>query len=710
MSLLNNISSKLSGIPTTQKMLAVAVVTALTIGGGAATYIANSDANSGYVSLISSKNSADIPKAITQLDIKDIKYRITSNGDLLVSEKDIIPARNVLAKDGQLFSSKTGYDLLNKEQSIFINSTQQQLLKTQVIEENLQLTLEQIEGVQAAKVHLSLSETSDFMRDTNKSTASIMLELEPGKQLSDAQVRSIANLVSSSVPYLSPNDVVITDQYAQQLSGDSEDNYAMNISQVRYKTKLEGKLHANIMQVIAPLIGLQNMRVSVNADINYDKIKNTKEEYLKDPKTIQSEQLEYNYDDSRDGAGKGVPGALSNQPPGHVKLSAKDKNSENSGNASAISHEKIKRNYSIGRSVTNTEYGGMALRKIDVVVLIDRKTLEDDFVYDTALIKLPDAPLAPVKPTEPKEPDFIAKTKPAKMNEDQRLIYEQYDKDKEQYKADLVKYNAALTVYTPLKAQYDKEVKTLTNAYNEKNTANRKIALAAFIKQRTLNIESMTRGAAGFDKARGDTVTVITDSFIPRQSLKKLEPVKADAGKTSFQLKDYSLIAISVLVALIVLLLGVLFVRRKNKAKTKNDSNTEEQDQNIQDILGDVMKNDGYIKRSEDEIAKTMTRDQLDQDNLNADDVDLESLIEIAKDNLREKQKPALIVLSEWLDNRTDLQNSIIAEIKDNNGIVRISKAGDADSELFVSPDEFSDDFDIDSLIEKTQRPHQEMP
>ncbi|WP_305810270.1 hypothetical protein [Photobacterium kishitanii] len=227
MSLLNNISSKLSGIPTTHKMLAVAVATALTIGGGAATYIANSDANSGYVSLISSKNSADIPKAITQLDTKDIKYRITPNGDLLVSEKDIIPARNVLAKDGQLFSSKTGYDLLNKEQSIFINSTQQQLLKTQVIEENLQLTLEQIDGVQAAKVHLSLSEASDFMRDTNKSTASIMLELEPGKQLSDAQVRSIANLVSSSVPYLSPDDVVITDQYAQQLTGDSEDNYAM---------------------------------------------------------------------------------------------------------------------------------------------------------------------------------------------------------------------------------------------------------------------------------------------------------------------------------------------------------------------------------------------------------------------------------------------------------------------------------------------------
>ncbi|WP_305846424.1 hypothetical protein [Photobacterium kishitanii] len=220
----------------------------------------------------------------------------------------------------------------------------------------------------------------------------------------------------------------------------------------------------------------------------------------------------------------------------------------------------------------------------------------------------------------------------------------------------------------------------------------------------------MTRGAVGFDKARGDTVTVITDSFIPRQSLKKIESVKADTSKTGLQLKDYAVVAISVCIALIVLLLGLLFVRRKNKAKIQNASNTEEQEQNIQDILGDVMKNDGYVKRSEDEIAKTMTRDQLGQDNLNADDVDLESLIEIAKDNLRDKQKPALIVLSEWLDNRTDLQNSIIAEIKDNNGILRISKAGDADSELFVSPDEFSDDFDIDSLIEKTQRPHQEMP
>ncbi len=109
-----------------------------------------------------------------------------------------------------------------------------------------------------------------------------------------------------------------------------------------------------------------------------------------------------------------------------------------SANASAISHEKIKRNYNVGRSVTNTEYGGMALRKIDVVVLIDKKTLEDDFVYDGAAIKLPDAPLAPVKPTEPKEPDFVANTKPARMTEEQRSIYAQYGKDKEQYKADLV--------------------------------------------------------------------------------------------------------------------------------------------------------------------------------------------------------------------------------------------------------------------------------
>ena len=305
MSLLNNISSKLSEMPTTQKMLAVAIVTALSIGAGAAAYISNSDANNGYVSLISSKNSADIPNAITQLDTKEIKYQITPNGDLLVNEKDIIAARNVLAKNGDLFSSKTGYDLLNKEQSIFINSTQQQLLKTQVIEENLQQTLEQIKGVEAAKVHLSLSETSEFMRDTNKSTASIMLELAPGDQLSEEQVRSIANLVSSSVPFLSPDDVVITDQYAQQLSGNTVDNYGMSVGQLRYKAKVEGKLHASIMQVIAPLIGLQNMRVSVNADINYDKIHNTKEEYLKNPRPIQSEQLEYDYDGSRGNVGKG---------------------------------------------------------------------------------------------------------------------------------------------------------------------------------------------------------------------------------------------------------------------------------------------------------------------------------------------------------------------------------------------------------------------
>lgn len=710
MSLLNNISSKLSEMPTTQKMLAVAIVTALSIGGGAAAYISNSDANNGYVSLISSKNSADIPNAITQLDTKEIKYQITPNGDLLVNEKDIIAARNVLAKNGDLFSSKTGYDLLNKEQSIFINSTQQQLLKTQVIEENLQQTLEQIKGVEAAKVHLSLSETSEFMRDTNKSTASIMLELAPGDQLSEEQVRSIANLVSSSVPFLSPDDVVITDQYAQQLSGNTVDNYGMSVGQLRYKAKVEGKLHASIMQVIAPLIGLQNMRVSVNADINYDKIHNTKEEYLKNPRPIQSEQLEYDYDGSRGDVGKGVPGALSNQPPGHVKLSANDKQSGGGSNSQSISHENIKRNYNVGRSVTNTEYGGMALRKINVVVLINKKSLEEDFVYNPTAIKLPDAPLSPIKPTEPKEPDFIATTKPAEMSVAQKSIYDQYGKDKEQYKTDLIKYNTALKTYTPLKTQYDKEVKTLTKAYNEKNIANRPIALEAFIKQRTSNIESMTRGAAGFDQSRGDTVTVITDSFIPHQLQKALEPVKIDTGKKPFQLKDYAVMAIGISLALIALLLSLFFIRRKNKSKAKNASNTDEQEQNIQNILSDVMKNDGYIKRSEDDIAKTMTRDQLGQDNLNADDVDLDSLIEIAKENLRDKQKPALIVLSEWLDNRTDLQKSIIAEIKDNNGIVRISKAGDADSELFESPDEFSDDFDIDSLIEKTQRPHQEMP
>jgi flagellar M-ring protein FliF len=170
--------------------------------------------------------------------------------------------------------------------------------------------------VQSARVHLALPKPSVFLRDAHKATASVMLQLYPGRRLDPGQVAAIVHLVASSVPELSANDVTLVDQAGSLLNSPDENAEAAATTRHFEQTrKLEESYQQRIIELLEPMLGAGRVRATVTADMDYTETEETRENYDPQKTAVRSEQTSNEMRKNGDGS-EGIPGALSNQPPG----------------------------------------------------------------------------------------------------------------------------------------------------------------------------------------------------------------------------------------------------------------------------------------------------------------------------------------------------------------------------------------------------------
>jgi flagellar M-ring protein FliF len=199
---------------------------------------------------------------------------------------------------------------------------QEQLAFQRGLEGELARTIQSLSPVESARVHLAIPKPSVFIRDKQTPTASVLVNLHPGRALDPGQVQSIVHLVSSSVPELSPNSVTVVDQSGNLFTAksDSQSMRGLNSSQLDYIRQMETYYAQRIESIVAPIVGNGNVKAEVRADLDFSETEATSETYKPNPtpdaQAIRSQQ---SVEDSSTGAGgqaQGVPGALSNQPPG----------------------------------------------------------------------------------------------------------------------------------------------------------------------------------------------------------------------------------------------------------------------------------------------------------------------------------------------------------------------------------------------------------
>ena len=266
--------------------------------------------------LFSGLPDSDKAAVIAALKQGGITGRIDDSTDALtVNESDFSKARMLLAGQGLPKSAPAGYAILDNIPMGASKGVENERLR-QARETEIARSIEDIDAVAEARVHLAIPENTVFVRDNAAPSASVIVKLQAGRALSDAQVASIINLVASSVPGMKPDDVTIVDQMGNLLSKPGGGANDGNDAVMRYQRQVEAKYREQLNQILTPLVGAGNFTAEVTADVNLDDTSSTRESYDKSG-ALRAETGNWTGKDANGNpqAPGGIPGALSNTPP-----------------------------------------------------------------------------------------------------------------------------------------------------------------------------------------------------------------------------------------------------------------------------------------------------------------------------------------------------------------------------------------------------------
>src|ERR1700678_4848679 len=209
---------------------------------------------------LSERESGQVMDALTAAGIE---FKLSPSGAVSVPEPKVQEARIRLASQGLPQSDSMGIEMIQKDSALGNSTLMESARYQSVLETELARTIIKVQGVQSARVHLALPKPSVFLRDAHKATASVMLQLYPGRRLDPGQVAAIVHLVASSVPELSANDVTLVDQAGSLLnSPDDNSEAAVSTRQFEYTRKLEESYERRIVELLEPIVGVGRVRAT----------------------------------------------------------------------------------------------------------------------------------------------------------------------------------------------------------------------------------------------------------------------------------------------------------------------------------------------------------------------------------------------------------------------------------------------------------------
>lgn len=272
-----------------------------------------------YRVLFANFSDRDGGAIVASLQQMNVPYKFAEGGGaILVPVEKVHDARLQLASQGLPKGSGVGFELM-ENQKLGVSQFLEQVNFQRALEGEMARSIQSIGAVQTARIHLALPKASVFVRDQQKPTASVLLNLHPGRTLDPQQVSAIVHLVASSVPDLPSKNVTVVDQNGTLLSssGKMAGANGLDPSQLKYVQEMQQDIVRRVESIITPIVGANNVRAEATADVDFSRIEQAAESYkpnqAPDSTSIRSQQSS----ESRvagGGMASGVPGALSNQP------------------------------------------------------------------------------------------------------------------------------------------------------------------------------------------------------------------------------------------------------------------------------------------------------------------------------------------------------------------------------------------------------------
>lgn len=348
-----------------------------------------------YRVLYSNISEQDGGAIVTQLTQMQVPYRFAdNNGAIMIPEDRIYEVRLKLAQQGLPKGGETGFELLDQEK-FGISQFNEQVNFQRALEGELSRTIETLGPVRSARVHLALPKPSLFIREQKQPSASVTLNLSNGHSLDAGQVSAVAYMISSAVPGLSADHVTIVDQSGHLLTQNGAQ--ATQTSQLKYVSDVETDYQSRIQAILAPVVGSQNVRTQVTAQIDFTQHEQTAEQYQPNSQpeqmAIRSRQSSHSEQGGKNAVG-GVPGALSNQPPEPVSTPLEQPAAAASQNPATgqktqtatspaqarktapslvpyNQHQDDTTNYEVDRTLTHTKRNTGTIERLSVAVVVN---------------------------------------------------------------------------------------------------------------------------------------------------------------------------------------------------------------------------------------------------------------------------------------------------------------------------------------------------
>lgn len=270
--------------------------------------------------LFANVNDKDGGAIVAQLATMNVPYKYTEGGGAIMVPSDKVhDTRLRLAQQGLPKGAVGGFDSMEANR-FGMTQFQERLTFQRGLEGELTRSIQSIAAVQSARIHLALPNQNGFFREQQKPSASVLVALHPGRTLDKAQVAGIVHLVASSVPELNTKSVSVVDDAGNLLSN-PPDGQAQGIDtqQLQYVRQIEKNYTQRVMDILEPLLGKDNLRAQVTADVDFSQQEQTSETHAPNqggaPSAVRSQQTVENNTDSN-ASTPGVPGATSNIPPG----------------------------------------------------------------------------------------------------------------------------------------------------------------------------------------------------------------------------------------------------------------------------------------------------------------------------------------------------------------------------------------------------------
>ena len=337
-----------------------------------------------YRVLFAGLSDKDGGAVLAQLSQMNIPYKHADGGNaILVPADKVHDVRLKLASAGLPKGSVGGFELMDNAR-FGQTQFQERLTFQRGLEGELVRSITSLSAVQSARVHLALPNQNGFFREQQKPSASVLLTLYPGRTLERAQIAGIVHLVSSSVPELSPKAVSVLDGSGALLSGAEDAGKGLDAQQLQYQQQIEAGYLKRVLDILEPVVGRDNLRATVTADIDFTQSESPSEEFRPNQGDAPAAvKLVQRNESSQGGASvpSGVPGAATNQPPmpatASVSGGAAPLQAAQGGYGGGGMRRDAVTQYEVDKTVRVTRNATGTLRRLNAAVVVNHRVSTD---------------------------------------------------------------------------------------------------------------------------------------------------------------------------------------------------------------------------------------------------------------------------------------------------------------------------------------------